>query len=91
MFEPITLTVAELADRWNRTPRQILESAIHRGLPPYFSFDGLVFNIGDEWLRSNGDWQQTRNRDERPMNIIWRLEVQLPAKAFGQFSVLRTI
>jgi superfamily II DNA or RNA helicase/HKD family nuclease len=26
---------------------------------------------------------------ERPMNIIWKLQVQLPASAFSQFSVLR--
>jgi hypothetical protein len=26
---------------------------------------------------------------ERPMNIIWKLEVPLPAAAFSQFSVLR--
>jgi hypothetical protein len=26
---------------------------------------------------------------ERPMNILWKLEVPLPAAAFSQFSVLR--
>jgi superfamily II DNA or RNA helicase/HKD family nuclease len=33
---------------------------------------------------------QTSHR-ERPMNITWKLDVPLPASAFTQFSVLRTI
>ena len=61
MFEPLTLSVAELAERWNRTPRQILESAEYRGLPPlYFTFEGLAFDVSNEWLRSNGDYFQSR-------------------------------
>lgn len=45
IIEPITLTLAELASRWNKTTRQVLEL----GLPMYFYFDGLVFDFGDKW------------------------------------------
>ncbi|MYN19669.1 hypothetical protein GTP81_23275 [Rugamonas sp. FT107W] len=54
IIEPITLTLAELASRWNQTSRQVLE----QGLPMYFYFDGLVFDFGDKWHRANGDVQE---------------------------------
>jgi hypothetical protein len=60
MFEPITLTLEELAARWKRTPRQLLEAALYRDFPLYFFFDGLVFELSDEWLQSNGDWAKAR-------------------------------
>jgi len=36
-----------------------------------------------------GPVQFQESHGERPMNIIWKLEVPLPASAFSQFSVLR--
>jgi hypothetical protein len=57
MFEPISLSLDELADRWGRTQRQILEAALFHDFPLYFAFDGLVFDVGDTWLRFNGDWE----------------------------------
>jgi superfamily II DNA or RNA helicase/HKD family nuclease len=36
-----------------------------------------------------GPVQFQESHGERPMNIIWKLEVSLPASAFSQFSVLR--
>lgn len=62
MTEPITLTLAELAARWNKTPPQALEYALHR-LPLYFYFDGLVFDFSDKWHRANGDADAVQQRD----------------------------
>lgn len=56
MFEPLTLSVGELAERWKMTPRQILDLAQQMAVPLYFQFDGLVFDLSDEWLRHGGDW-----------------------------------
>lgn len=63
MFEPLTLTLAELAVRWNLTPRQVLQQAQQPGVPLYFAFEGLVFDIGDQWHRHGGNWLETRERD----------------------------
>jgi hypothetical protein len=83
MIEPITLTVEELAGRWNRTSRQILEYALHRFLPIYFPFDGLVFDVVDEWHRSNGDWEETRERGTLKQSID-AIEAQLQRHALHQ-------
>lgn len=58
MTETITLTLAELASRWNQTPAQALESATQRSLPVYFYFDGLVFDFSDKWHRANGNFRE---------------------------------
>jgi hypothetical protein len=63
MFEPLTLTLAELAVRWNLTPRQVLQHAQQPGVPLYFAFEGLVFDNGEHWLRDSGDWLETGERD----------------------------
>ena len=55
MFEPLTLSVSELAERWNWTPRQVLDYAIQGGVPLHFMFDGLAFDGSDEWHRDQGD------------------------------------
>ena len=52
-IEPLTLTLAELAARWNMTPQQVLDSP--HALPMYFYFDGLVFDFSDKWHRAHGD------------------------------------
>ncbi|MYM38727.1 hypothetical protein [Duganella qianjiadongensis] len=57
IIEPITLTVAELAARWQQSEAAILAS----GLPMYFYFDGLVFEFGDKWHRHHGELQEARN------------------------------
>lgn len=57
MLEPDFLTVAELADRWKQTERQIIGHAEALRLPLYFAFDGLAFDINDRWHRTNGDWE----------------------------------
>lgn len=63
MFEPLTLTLAELAARWSLTPRQVLQHAQQPGVPLYFAFEGLVFDIGDQWHRHGGDWREAERRD----------------------------
>jgi hypothetical protein len=76
MFEPLTFTVVELAARWNRTPRQILEYALHRHMPVLFAFHGFAFNVADEWLRTNGDHDVTQEREFLKQNIS-AMELQL--------------
>lgn len=54
MLEPNFLSVPELADRWQQTERQVLEHGALSRLPLYFLFDGLMFDSGDQWLKSTG-------------------------------------
>lgn len=54
MIEPIYLSVAELAERWKQTPRQIVELGLNMRFPMFFMFDGLVFDVSNEWLRDSG-------------------------------------
>jgi len=44
MFESTTLNLPELAARWGKTQRQILEHAASMALPLCFNFDGLVID-----------------------------------------------
>lgn len=55
MFEPLTLRMPELAERWKMTPIQALEFAEANGLPIYFNFSGLAFFDSNEWCRTHGD------------------------------------
>lgn len=55
MFEPLTLRMPELAERWKMTPVQALEFADVNGLPIYFNFSGLAFFDSNEWCRTHGD------------------------------------
>lgn len=52
-IEPLTLTLAEVAERWQLLPQEVLASP--HALPMYFYFDGLVFDFNDKWHRANGD------------------------------------
>jgi hypothetical protein len=58
MNDTITLTLAELAIRWQQTPAQALEAAVQRSLPVYFYFDGLVFDFADKWHRAKGHFRE---------------------------------
>ena len=55
MTDAISLTLPELAARWNLSQRQVLAHALQHALPLYFYFDGLVFDFGDKWQRAGGD------------------------------------
>lgn len=59
MLEPVTYSVSELAQRWNVTPRQILDMALQLRVPLYFNFDGLAFDAADRWHRHAGDYLET--------------------------------
>lgn len=54
-MQALTLTIPELASRWQMNTRQALAHAMQHGLPAYFYFDGLVFDFGDKWHRAGGD------------------------------------
>jgi len=43
---------------------------------------------GDSY-RACGPVTLESTEGERPMNIVWRLQVPLPARLFREFSVLR--
>jgi hypothetical protein len=51
MFESITINIPELAERWSKTPRQILEHAAAMKLRLLFNFDGLVIDANGERLK----------------------------------------
>jgi len=57
ILAPLTLTIPELAARWQQSTAQIFAQA----LPMYFYFDGLVFEFGDKWHRAHGDVLEARN------------------------------
>lgn len=63
MIDPLTLSVSELAERWKWTPRQVLDYASSLGVPLYFLFDGLAFDLAEKWLRHGGDWSKRRELD----------------------------
>ena len=90
MIEPLTLGVADLATRWNLTPRQVLQHAVGLGVPLYFAFEGLAFDIGDEWRRANGDWQQRHGIDSLGQ-FIKAAESQLQKRARGALSQWETL
>ena len=58
MFEPITLTVTELAARWNCTTRQVFEQARHLRLVLYFPFDGFAYDVLEERRRTYEEWKE---------------------------------
>lgn len=84
MIEPLTLTVAELATRWNQTAHQVLE----HGLPMYFYFDGLVFDFSDKWHRANGDVKEARDL-EAYMARLSMLEIDLERQSLHKRGLLK--
>jgi hypothetical protein len=85
MFEPLTLTLAELAARWSLTPRQLLQHAQQPGVPLYFAFEGLVFDISDRWYRHGGDWRETERRDGL-VKSVERGEAWLQRRKLGKLT-----
>lgn len=69
MLEPVTYSVSELAQRWNVTPRQILDMALQLRVPLYFNFDGLVFEITDDWHRHAGDSREAEKLEALQADI----------------------
>lgn len=83
MFDSPTLSVSELAERWQKTPRQILDYAQAPGVPLYFPFEGLVFDVNDEWHRHGGDWQQSYELETLGETILGR-EAWIKRSAHGK-------
>lgn len=65
IIEPVTLTLAELASRWNKTTSELIE----QGLPMYFYFDGLVFDFSDKWHRANGDVKEQQDLEAHQLRL----------------------
>lgn len=84
IIAPITLTLAEVASRWNQTPQQVLA----RGLPMYFYFDGLVFDFGDKWLRANGELSQSQQLEAHQERVA-TVDIDLQRQALHQRGLLK--
>lgn len=82
--EPITLTLAELANRWNQTTRQVLG----HNLPMYFYFDGLVFDFGDKWHRAGGDVHDAQTLEAHQTRIA-TLDIDLQRQALHKRGQLK--
>lgn len=87
-IEPLTLTLAELATRWNMTPTQVLEYAPTHSLPMYFYFDGLVFNFGDRWHRANGDASIAQDLDSHQSRAA-AIEIDLQRQTLHKRGLLK--
>ncbi|TFW17647.1 hypothetical protein [Duganella callida] len=85
-IEPLTLTLAELAERWHLSAKQVLESP--HALPMYFYFDGLVFDFNDRWHRANGD-AQTQQTLETSKTRLSTLEIDLQRQAMHKRGLLK--
>jgi hypothetical protein len=85
-IEPLTLTLAELAERWNLSPQQVLESP--HALPMYFYFDGLVFDFNDKWHRANGDASVLQTLDQHKTRL-GTLEIDLQRQAMHKRGLLK--
>ena len=85
MLESITLSVPELASRWNQTPRQILERAANMSLQLLFNFDGLVFDLNDDWLPDGRDLRQ-KSEHENLNAFVERAEAKFKRRVAGQLS-----
>jgi hypothetical protein len=84
IIEPITLTLAELASRWNLPTRQVLE----QGLPMYFYFDGLVFDFGDKWHRAQGEVKEAQDLEIHQTRLA-TVEVDLQRQALHKRGLLK--
>jgi hypothetical protein len=87
-IEPLTLTLPELAARWNMTPQQMLAGAVPQVVPMYFYFDGLVFGFGDKWLRANGDAAVTQDLDAHQTRAS-SIEIDLQRQALHKRGLLK--
>lgn len=85
-IEPLTLTLAELAARWNMRPQQVLASP--HALPMYFYFDGLVFDFNDKWHRANGDASVMQTLEQHKTRL-GTLEIDLQRQAMHKRGLLK--
>jgi hypothetical protein len=85
-IEPLTLTLNELAERWQLSPQQVLESP--HALPVYFYFDGLVFDFNDKWHRANGDASVVQTLEQHKTRL-GTLEIDLQRQAMHKRGLLK--
>lgn len=85
-IEPLTLTLAELAGRWNTSPQQVL--ALPHAPPMYFYFDGLVFDFNDKWHRANGDASVVQTLEQHKTRL-GTLEIDLQRQAMHKRGLLK--
>src|SRR5471032_2080624 len=69
-MEPLTLTMAELAERWQMSSRQALAQIVRHALPAYFYFDGLVFDFADKWHRAHGEAREATELDAHRERLL---------------------
>lgn len=89
MFEPITLSVSDLAKRWQTTNRHILEMALSLRLPLYFFFDGLTLDVNDRWNQHGGDDLSARaliQSQEGPEALAEALEAREETRRKAAFN-----
>ncbi|MYN09597.1 hypothetical protein [Pseudoduganella aquatica] len=84
----ITLTLAELAARWNMSTRELLELSLPEPLPVYFYFDGLVFDFGDKWLRANGDVKDAQDLEAHQQHLS-ALDIDLQRQTLHKQGLLK--
>lgn len=89
-IEPLTLTLPELAARWQMLPQQVLAVSAHapQALPMYFYFDGLVFSFNDKWLRANGDAATAQDLDSHQARAA-TIEIDLQRQALHKRGLLK--
>ena len=85
MLEPITISVPNLAARWNQTPSDILERAAALRLHLLFNFDGLAFDLNDAWLPGGKDARQRRELQSLT-DFVMRAEAKFKRRVNGQLS-----
>jgi hypothetical protein len=85
MLEPITISVPNLAARWNQTPADILTHATELRLQLLFNFDGLAFDLAEDWLRGGQDTIQRRERQSLT-DFVERVEAKFKRRRNGQLS-----
>lgn len=85
-MSPLTLTLAELAERWKLSPQQVLQAP--HGLPMYFYFDGLVFDFGDKWHRAQGE-AAVQHDLESAQSRLSTLEIALQRQTMHRLGLLK--
>lgn len=85
MIQPISLTVTELAARWQCTTRQVFERAKFMQLLLYFHFDGEAYDVLEERRRTSFDWEN-RQEAEHLQKTIGQIDAQLGRLARGEVS-----
>lgn len=88
MSEHATLTLAELAARWNMTQQQVLAITTPQPLAMYFYFDGLVIDFGDKWLRAHGDAGEAQDLEAHRTRLE-ALEIDLKRQALHKLGQLK--